>query len=305
MSKILCTGGAGFIGSHLVDRLVSLKHDVVVLDNLSTGKADNINPSATTIIRDINQDLHGVFAAHSFDYVFHLAAFINLRNSVRDPYQCAQDNVMGSLNLILHCLKNKVKKFIFSSTGGAIYSEKEPLPWNEDTVVGPASPYGWSKMAIEQYLQIASQLYGLNYSTLRYSNVYGLRQNAEGEAGVISIFLDKISKGETLSIFGSGDQTRDFVHVDDVVNANLAVMPLTHCDTYNVSTNIATSVNELLETLQQLVSCSTTVRRAPAIPGEILHTQLDYKKLSLATGWRPQHLSLKSGLEQLVKEMKL
>lgn len=278
----LVTGGAGFIGSHLVDRLIELGNDVVVLDDCSTGQIVNINKDATFIQRSINDSLNSVFDKYHFDYVFHLAAQINLRKSFEDPIKDAQTNILGSLNVIQNAARTKVKKLIFASTGGAIYNKDAPMPWSEVSTTGPESPYGLGKLTVENYLRIFSP--HLDSAVLRYSNVYGPRQNAKGEAGVIAIFLEQALRKKRVHIFGDGNQTRDFVYVDDVVNANLHAMNENLSGHFNVSTNISASVNEIADLINIFIP---VVREYCApISGELQHTQLFCDKLQ-NTGWHP------------------
>jgi UDP-glucose 4-epimerase len=289
--KVLVTGGAGFIGSHLVDKLIELNYDVVVLDDLSTGKSENINTNAHSVKASINDNdiLEELFSYHKFDCVFHLAAQINLRNSISYPEADANINIMGSLSIIKHCIKHSVKKIIFSSTGGAIYSSDEELPFTEDTLAKPSSPYGLSKLTIESYLQIMKNIHGLDYSVLRYSNVYGPRQNAHGEAGVISIFIDRMKQGLELKINGDGNQTRDFVYVKDVVAANVLALELS--GVYNVCSNTETSINTIAWILMALInptsSASPNIKYAPAISGEMIKCRLSYEKIKEKTNWQP------------------
>jgi len=225
--KILVTGGAGFIGSHLVDRLIKEGHKVVIIDNLSTGKKENLNPRAKFYQLDIcSPKISEVFKKEKPKAVFHLAAQIDLRKSVNDPVFDANINILGSLNLIQNFLQNlkfKIQnsKFIFSSTGGAMYGNADIIPTPENYSARPISPYGIAKLSIEYYLYYYQKVFGLNFISLRYGNVYGPRQDSKGEAGVVAIFCDKILTGATSIINGNGRQTRDYVYVDDVVEANI------------------------------------------------------------------------------------
>jgi UDP-glucose 4-epimerase len=302
MSTILTTGSCGFICSHLVDKLVDLGHIVVCIDNLSTGKIFNVQNCKELIIRDINDNLDDIFYDYNFDYVFHLAAFINLRDSIKRPKECFDTNVMGSLNLIDYCIKYKVKKIIFSSTGGAIYSPKAELPWTEESLIAPEtmSPYGLSKLHIEQYLQMAKTLYGLNYSILRYGNVTGSRQNADGEAGVISIFADSIRKGKNLKVFGSGFQSRDFCMVQDIIKSNILAMADSRCEIYNVSSNESITINEVADILLRESGSKCKIEYLPAIPGEVLKTRLSYDKIKNNLSWEPK-IKLNDGLKEILK----
>ncbi len=299
--KILVTGGLGFIGSHLVDRLIELGNDVVVLDNLSTGSGANSNDNATTINGSINDHnlLDELFDFNKFDYVFHLAAQINLRKSISHPHFDAETNILGSLALIKKCIDYKVKKIIFSSTGGAIYSARAPQPFWELTLSQPSSPYGLSKLTVESYLKLMKDLKGLDYVALRYSNVYGPRQNPHGEAGVISIFKDRAQKGLDLTINGNGEQTRDFVYVDDVVQANVLAMNLS--GVYNVSSNSETTVNEIALKVLALTNSKSKITHATAIAGEMDRCRLTSEKLKNETGWKTS-CSFDIGLSRTINE---
>jgi UDP-glucose 4-epimerase len=304
MSTVLVTGGAGFIGSHLADKLQEQNHNVVIIDNLSTGNINNI-PHHNLIVRDINDNLDDIFSKYQFDYVFHTAAFINLRDSIKHPQICATSNILGSMNLIKYCNQYKVKKIVFSSTGGAIYSETSPLPWTEYSSAEPSSPYGLSKLNIEQYLKINYKLHKLPYSILRYSNVYGPRQNVLGEAGVIAIFIDNLLLNKNIKIFGSGNQERDFIYVDDVVNANLEMMlndTITFNETYNVSSFSSISVNNIADVLSMKINSFSQKEYHAAIVGELLLTKLDNTKLISETNWIPS-VSFDEGINKTIKSL--
>lgn len=300
--KILVTGGLGFIGSHVVDKLVDLGNDVVVLDNLSTGNSANSNDSAFATINGSVTDHHllgELFDFHKFDYVYHLAAQINLRKSIMHPDVDAETNILGSLAVIKKCIEYKVKKIIFSSTGGAIYSANEPIPYCELSLPGPSSPYGLSKLTVESYLDLMKNLKGLDYVALRYSNVYGPRQNPHGEAGVISIFKDRALKGLNLIINGNGEQTRDFVYVGDVVQANILAMNLS--GVYNVSSDSETTVNEIALKILALTNSKSKIEHEAAIPGEMDRCRLTSEKLKNETGWQTS-CSFDIGLERTINE---
>ena len=300
--NILVTGGLGFVGSHLVDQLISTGYQVIVLDNLSTGSLNNINPKATTIIGNIIEEstLDQLFKHYHFDYVYHLAAQINLRKSIINPRNDAETNIIGSLALIEKCNQYKIKKLIFSSTGGAIYSPNQDIPFSEDSLVEPSSPYGLSKLTVEKYLQMNQKLHGLDYVSLRYSNVYGPRQNPHGEAGVIAIFMNKLLKGEDITIYGDGLQTRDFIHVSDIVKANLLAINLS--GTYNVSTNVETNVNNIANQLITQINPNAKILYMPQIEGEMARCRLDASKLC-KENWRP-HYSFDIGLKNTILQSK-
>lgn len=283
--KCLVTGGAGFIGSHVVDALTKAGHEVIIIDNLFTGNFTNIH-SGCFVKRDITSSIEEVFAKYKFDCVFHLAAQINLRHSIKDPLNDANINIIGSLNVLNNCVKYGIKRIIFSSTGGAIYSPEASLPCTETSEAKPESPYGLAKQTVENYLEFYRKSFGLSYTILRYSNVYGPRQNAKGEAGVISIFIDNALQNKNLHIFGNGNQTRDFIYVDDVVQANMVAMNSQLDGIYNVSTNTQTSVNEIADKIMVLTDTRGTVEYDTPIAGELLHTQLSSDKLQ-THGWKP------------------
>ena len=286
LSNILVTGGAGFIGSHIVDALVE-QHQVLVLDDLSTGNINNINPKAIFINLSITQPLDDIFKQIQFDYVFHLAAQINLRHSIKEPKADAMTNIIGSLNLLENCVITKVKRIVFSSTGGAIYSPENSLPFSEESKAVPESPYGLAKLTVENYLKIFNKIHGLQSTVLRYSNVFGPRQNAKGEAGVISIFIERALRNEDLIIFGDGNQTRDFVYVDDVVQANLLALNAELDGTYNVSSNIQYSVNEVAHKIIDEITTSSKIIHADPVSGEMAHTLLSADKI-IKAGWKPK-----------------
>lgn len=302
MANILCTGGAGFIGSHLIDQLVYMGFNVTCIDNFSTGKFTNINEKANLYVKDIRDKsaIEKLFLKHKFDYVFHCAAEIDLRKSFNEPIESADTNIIGSLNLIEQSVKHK-SKFIFSSTGGAIYRplmhvEKE-RPFDENHPAVPMSPYGLSKLTIEKYLQIFHEHDGLDYVALRYSNVYGLRQ-AGGECGVLAIFLNKLKNKQKLGVFGSGEQVRDYVYQRDVVDANLYAMRLP-VGVYNVSTGVGTSVNEIVSLLSKYFP-DLQWEYLPSVDGEMNYSVLNPNKLiDAGVDWKPQY-TLEQGLEEML-----
>jgi len=300
MAKILVTGGAGFIGSHLTDRLIRLGYDVTVLDNLSYGNKYFVNKRAKFVLADVRDDLSKIFQEGKFDYVFHLAAQVDVRKSLENPKEDEEINYNGSVNVAMNCVKYNVKKLIFSSTGGAIYSPDAELPCDENSKAEPLSQYGKSKLKVEQFLQ-KTKKDGLNYAILRYSNVYGPRQNLKGESGVISIFIKNIIEGKDLVIFGDGKQTRDFVYVDDVVNANLiAIEKLSGI--YNVSTGKETSINDLADMMGKIMKSDCKIINKMAIKGELLRSVLDSSKL-MKKGWKPNY-NLNEGLKNTINWFK-
>lgn len=299
--KILVTGGAGFIGSNLVDAYIKEGHEVIVVDDLSTGKLKNLNPEARFYRLDIQDpEIEGIFKEHKIDLVNHHAAQIDVRRSVSDPIYDAKINVLGLLNIIQNCIKYGVKKFILASSGGVLYGEPEILPAREDYPLIPLSPYGVTKLMAEKYLHYYHKIYGLDYTILRYSNVYGPRQDPFGEAGVIAIFINRLLKGEHPTIFGDGEQLRDYVYVADVTRANLLATTRGDGEAYNIGTGIATSVNDLLEKLQVIMGCHLDPVYETKRPGEIYRSYLDYRKVREGLGWEPE-IGIDDGLRRTVE----
>lgn len=298
--KVLVTGGAGFIGSHIVDSLIKQNHQVVVVDNLSTGSSENINPAATFCQVNIcSPELERVFEKERPEIVNHQAAQTVIQKSVADPIFDAEQNILGSLNLILQCLHFGVKKIIYASSGGAVYGNPEYRPVDEDHPINPVSYYGISKHTVEHHLGLANLEHGLNYVVLRYANVYGLRQNPKSEAGVVPIFTSLMLREEQPTIFGKGDKTRDYVHVSDVVAANLLAMERNKDGTYNIGTAIETSDQEMFDTLAKVLGYSGNPRYAPIRMGEVYRICLDATKAQKEMGWQAR-LSLEQGLLQTV-----
>jgi UDP-glucose 4-epimerase len=298
--KVLVTGGAGFIGSHVVDRLVEEGHYVVVIDNLSSGKRKNVNRAASLYKFDVQSSrLERVFRNERPNVVMHLAAQINVRRSVEDPMFDAQVNILGTMNVLQQAVKHGARKVIFSSSGGAIYGEQEIYPAPESHRTNPMSPYGLSKLCGEQYLSYYQRISGIKVVSLRYANVYGPRQDPDGEAGVISIFLQKMLNHEQPIINGNGRQTRDFVFVDDVAEANLAVMGQDSHGTYNVGTGIETSINELFRMLAGLTGASCKEVHGPAKQGEQMRSVIDPGQIRQDLGWDFK-VELAEGLKKTV-----
>jgi|TARA_Y100000034_G_scaffold96790_1_gene117954 UDP-glucose 4-epimerase len=293
MKKILVTGGAGFIGSHVVDCLIKKGYKVVVIDDLSSGSEKNLNKKIKFINYSINDDLKNLFKKEKFDYVFHLAAKIDLRYSLKNPKEDAETNIIGSLNLIENCIKYKIKRFIFSSSA-AVYSPKSKTPFTEKSLVDPSSPYGLSKLTVENYLKIMNCFYGLNFVSLRYSNVYGPRQKSYGEAGVISIFFSNILKGKILKIFGDGNQTRDFIYVKDIAKSNIFAMEKELSGIYNISTNSEISINKLVEIIKKITKSNLDVKYCKEVSNEIKNCSLSNTKI-MKKGWHPK-INLEKGL---------
>jgi len=303
--RLLVTGGAGFIGSHLVDRLVAGGHEVAVVDNLDTGRAERVRPPARLHRVDLRSPrLAEVLAAERPEVVFHQAAQTQLRRSVDDPVFDAGVNVVGSLNLLEACRRVGVRRVIFASSGGAIYGDTEALPTPEDHLPRPASPYGVAKLAVEHYLACWQGLYGIGTVSLRYANVYGPRQDPFGEAGVVAIFAHRMLRGEPPLINGDGEQTRDYVYVDDVVEANLRV--LEHPEVsgpLNIGTGLETSVNALFHRLRELTAAAVPERHGPPKAGEQRRSGLDVSLAKRLLGWTPR-VGLAEGLARTVEHFR-
>ena len=298
--KVLVTGGAGFIGSHVVDRLVEEGHQVVVVDNMSSGKRKNVNRAASLYKLDVQSGrLERVFRNERPNVVIHLAAQISVPRSVEDPVFDAQVNVLGTMNVLQQAVRHGARKVVFSSSGGAIYGEQETYPAPESHPTNPLSPYGISKLCGEHYLSYFQRVSGIQVVSLRYANVYGPRQDPEGEAGVVAIFIQKMLNNEQPIINGNGRQTRDFVFVDDVAEANLAAMGQDSHGVYNVGTGAETSVNELFRILAGLMGADSKEVHGPAKPGEQMRSVIDSSKLRLELGWDPK-VELAEGLKRTV-----
>ncbi|MDH4223827.1 MAG: NAD-dependent epimerase/dehydratase family protein, partial [candidate division Zixibacteria bacterium] len=250
MAKILVTGGAGFIGSNLADRLLSLGHKVLVVDNLCTGFRGNVNPKARFFKMDIrSKKIEEIFRSEKIEILCHHAAQVDMQRSAKDPIYDVKVNIEGTLNLLNNCVKYKSRKVIFASTAG-VYGEQQYFPANEDHQKNPLFPYGIAKLAIEKYLHFYKENHGLNYIILRYANVFGPRQNSWGEGGVVAIFARKLLTGESAVINGDGKQTRDFVYVGDVVKSNVLAFDYPKTDVFNIGTGIETDVNKLFKLLK-------------------------------------------------------
>ena len=289
--KILVTGGAGFIGSHIAEAFINAGHNVSILDNLSTGFKKNINPKAHFIQSDIcSKDILQIFEKEKFDVVNHHAAQVDVRKSVNDPIFDANTNILGSINLLQCCIKTGVKKFMFASTGGAVYGEQEYFPADENHPTRPLSPYGITKLAIEKYIYFYWNEYKLNYTILRYANIYGPRQNPFGEAGVIAIFAHKLLKNENPIINGNGNQTRDYVFVEDVVKANLLTLKDEKSEIYNIGTGKETNVNKIFSTLNNFAGGKAVEMHGPAAKGEQQRSVISSEKLFRTFNWKPSVL---------------
>ena len=301
LRKALVTGGAGFIGSHLVDRLVSTGFRVAIIDDLTAGKLKNLNPAATFYHADItHSSVDEIFSREQPDIVFHLAARVSVSHSAQDPVDNTEVNVVGTLKLLDAARRMGLEKFIFSSTGGAIYGNPEDNPCGEDKPADPISPYGLSKYMAELYVSLFHRLYRLNYTNLRYGNVYGPRQDPYGEAGVISIFIQAMLEGKRPRIFGDGTQERDFVYVDDIVEANMRAIDDGHNRTLNIGSGRGTSVNQLYEILTAELNYHQEADHRPRRPGEVYKIYLDCSQALEHLGWSPL-TTLEEGLRKTVE----
>jgi len=299
--KILVTGGAGFIGSHIVDRFVQEGYGVVVADNLATGKRRHINRAAEFYRADIRSRwLERVFRRERPTVVCHHAAQMDAPRSAQDPLVDAETNIMGTLNVMRYAIKYGVRKFIFASSGGAVYGEPDRLPVSESHPVCPASPHGISKMVGDEYLRYFYGADGMEYVSLRYANVFGPRQDPHGDAGVVAIFAQKMLQGEQPIIHGNGRQTRDFVYVDDVVEANVAALGKEAHGIYNVGTGQETTINELFSLLAGCMTSSVREMHGPAKKGEQMKIALDASRIHRELNWEPK-VSLKDGLARTVE----
>ena len=287
--KTLVTGGAGFIASHLSDRLIELGHEVVIVDDLSTGKRDNLPSQANFCEVDIRHvSLADVFKKERPEVVFHHAAHADVTRSVRDPQYDASVNILGSLNLLECRREYEVGKFIYANTGGALYGEPDYTPADESHPIAPLAPYGVSKRTAEQYLHAYHVNHGLTYTSLRYPNVYGPRQDPHGEAGVVAIFALKMLTGGQPVIFGDGSKTRDYCYVGDIVDANLLALNTDACGIYNLGRGIEVTDLEVFETVRAAVGSKIEPVFAEVRPGEVEHISLDASKAERELNWRAE-----------------
>lgn len=295
--KVLVTGGAGFIASHIVDQLIAAGHQVVAVDNLSTGKKSQVNPSATFYDMDItNGQLEDIFLKERPEVVFHQAAQTQVNRSVEEPIFDATINVLGTIQVLEAARKAQTRKIVFASTA-AVYGNPSYLPIDEQHPVAPLSGYGAGKHTGEHYLQIYHKLYGIEYAILRYANVYGVRQDPRGEGGVISIFIDKMLQETPLIIFGDGNQTRDYIYVEDVASANLAAMEGGSGEIFNIGTGISTSINDLIHHFEALAGKRAIQRHAPERFGDIKFSYFIPTKAEQILDWKAA-VSLADGLER-------
>jgi UDP-glucose 4-epimerase len=300
--KVLVTGGKGFIGLHLVEKLVNQNMQVAVIDNLATSKKGML-PKNVKLYKEniVNKCIEDIFKIENPDYVIHFAAQVSVQRSLEKPYQDCMANVAGTINLLENCIKSNVKRIIFASSA-AVYGEPSYLPIDELHPKQSLSFYSLSKNTAEEYIKMFHKQFGLKYSILRFSNVFGPGQNAEGEAGVISIFIDRLLKGIPPVVFG-GEQTRDFVYVKDVVRAIMAALQISENGIYNISTNTETSVKELLTILADILNVRGTAEYKPPRAGDIVRSKLDNRKAADILGWIPKY-SLKEGLQKTIETAK-
>lgn len=300
--RILVSGGAGFIGSNLVDSLVEEGHVVAVVDNLSSGQKDNLNKEAEFFEVDITSEdkISEVFEKFKPEVVFHLAAQIDVRASVTDPAKDVKTNVIGTINIARVALDQSVRKLIFSSTGGALYGKEAPRPTDEEAGINPISPYGLDKLAAEKYLRYFESLSDMSVTVLRYANVYGPKQNPKGKAGAIAIFADKMLSGEPIAVYGDGSSSRDYVYVGDVVRANLAALRSSLNGTYNISTGEETSLRELVDKIQKITNSSSRVEYKDSRSGELEASCLSNKRAALELDWQPE-IKLEDGIRNTVE----
>jgi UDP-glucose 4-epimerase len=307
--RALVTGGAGFIGSNLVDALVARGHEVTVIDDLSTGKRENLDAGVAGGAELVEADIRDaagtrdVVARVGPEVVYHLAAQIDVRKSAADPAADARINVEGTINLLEAARAAGVRRFVNTSTGGAVYGEGQILPAPEDHPVAPEAPYGQSKFAAEGYCALFGRLHGLSTVSVRYGNVYGPRQDPLGEAGVIAIFCGRLLAGERPIVFGDGLQTRDYVHVDDVVTANLAATESDASGSFNVGTGIETTVLELVEALAPHATAPFEPDHRPERPGEVRRIALDCTRAREELGWESR-VGLEDGLTQTLESVR-
>lgn len=302
--NILVTGGAGFIGSNIVDAYINGGHKVIIIDDLSTGRKTNIPKNAIFIEMDIrSSELKEVFRKYQIEFVNHQAARGDVRASIERPEEYADVNVRGGVNILENCRKNNVKGIIYSSTGGCVYGEPLYTPTKEEHPMQPRDPYGASKACFEIYLQMYKQLYDLNYTIFRYPNVYGPRQNPFGEAGVVSIFTKKMLDGKEIVINGDGNQERDFVFIGDVVRANLLATEKPLNNVFNLGSSAGINVNVIFERLKSITGYTLAAKNGPAKIGEVQRSILSAEKILKALGWKPE-VSLYDGLVKTVDYIK-
>ena len=303
--NILVTGGAGFVGSHIADRCLADGHHVAIVDDLSTGLRENVNPRATFYELDIRKaaELREVLLGERPAVIFHEAAQMDVRRSVTDPVYDAECNILGSLNLIRSAVEAGSRKIVYASTGGAIYGDTDRLPTPEDEPPRPLCPYGITKHTVEHYLYLYRLQEGLQFTVLRYGNVYGPRQNPHGEAGVVAIFAGLMLAGQQPTLFGYGEMTRDYVFVGDVVEANMLAMERGDGEILNIATGSETSVRGIFDGVRRETGYRGEPKLAPTRPGEIARSCLCVDRAAEVLGWRPM-VSLQEGLARTVRSIR-
>lgn len=285
--KILVTGGAGFVGSHIVDQCRSRGDQVTIIDNISTGKKSNIHPEAELLEIDLTSpELVNVMSRIKPDVVIHQAAQIRVQTSVEDPLFDATMNILGTIQLLEACRLSNVKKVVYASSA-AIYGNPEYLPIDELHPACPLSGYGVSKYTPEHYLKVYHELYGLHYTILRYANVYGIRQDPRGEGGVISIFTDRVLRDQLVTIYGDGEQTRDYIYVEDVAKANVAAIERGNEEVFNIGTGVQTSLNDVIQLFKEVSGKNIQVDYGPERVGDIKHSYFTVDKAIQKLNWKP------------------
>lgn len=298
--NILVSGGAGFIGSNLVDRLIKEGNKVVVIDNLSTGKTENVHNKAKIYQLDIcSKKIVDVFKKEKIDIVYHKAAQVDVQKSIEDPILDVNVNILGTVNILEACKETNVKKIIYPSSA-AVYGEPKYLGIDEKHPISPISSYGISKYTPENYIRIYNELYNIDYTILRYSNVYGIRQDSKGEGGVIDIFMKKILIGESPSIFGDGSITRDFIYVEDIVEANIKALNRGSEEVLNIGTGKGTSIKELFNMMKEILEIDIKVKYEKERKGDIKNSFFNINKAKEKLGWTPQY-RLEEGLNKTIK----
>lgn len=297
------TGGAGFIGSNLVDRLIEEGHKVVVIDNLSTGKMENVHNEAKFYQLDIcSKKIRDIFKKEKIEIVYHEAAQIDVQKSINDPMFDGDVNILGTINVLEACKKANVKKIIYPSSAAA-YGEPKYLGIDENHPINPISYYGISKYTPENYIRTYSELYNIDYTIFRYSNVYGIRQDPKGEGGVIAIFMDKLFKGESPTIFGDGSATRDFIYVEDIVEANIKALHRGSKEVFNIGTGKATSIKELFYLMKEIMDVDLEVKYGEEREGDIKNSFFNINKAKEEIGWIPKY-RIEEGLYKTIRYYK-
>ncbi len=298
--NILVTGGAGFIGSNIVDTLISLGHRTTVIDNLSTGKLEYVNQRSNFYKIDLKSNrVKEVLKQENINYAIHHAAQIDVQKSINDPIFDAQNNIIGTLNLLQSCVQAGVNKVVYASSA-ALYGQPDYLPIDEKHPVKAMSPYGISKHTPEHYLRMFKEIYNLNYTILRYSNVYGPRQDSTGEGGVVSIFVDRMLNGQAPIIYGDGEQTRDFIYVDDIVSANIVALSNGNGELVNISYNVRNSINSLYKSINNILGSNLKPIYKKEREGDIKNSVMDNSRAKKILNWQPEY-DLKTGLSKTIK----